>query len=282
MHIVRWVWESVANLGLFWRFSIKAFGMIGFILIVLFPNPVLFIRQLGVYSNLDTLIQTDFEGIEQINREIDALLPANATREQELKAIQRYVYQQITYTYDWENWLNADYWPTAAEVWQRKREDCDGQAVLVTSILRSRGVASARLAGNIRHIWVTFEHGALMGPESEQTIQQENGQVRVVWPSWELLLGSLAIGIAEFQTYRTLLLYFGVLLICYHPCRLRAGFFKLSTLGLIGFIFLKDWAEMVLETREVSMNAAFWGGGIALLSSIVLAVGMHVVVKHDH
>ncbi len=279
MHIFGRLWEYLARRGIFWRIIIKACILMIFILAVLFPNPVLLIRQLVAYGNLDALIQNDFEGIEQINQDIDAMLPETVTRKQEFDIVQQYVYEHIPYAYDWDNWLNVDYWPTAAEVWVHKREDCDGRAVLAASILRSRGFSSARLAGNIRHIWVAVDRDTLMGAEPEETIRREDGKTQIVLPSWELALGSLAIGIADFQTVRSLLLYFGILLVCYHPRRDRSGFFGLATLGVVGFTFLRDWAELVLETYTVTITISFWAGGILLLSSIILAWCMPVFVK---
>ena len=280
MRLLEWFWEYVAHLRLFWQIPLKLCLLILFILLVLFPNPTLLLKQLSVYGNVDSLIQTDFDGIDQINQEITAVLPNNVTREQEFTAVQRYVYEHIAYAYDWENWLNIDYWPTAAEVWNQKQEDCDGQAVLAASILRSRGFSSAKLAGNMRHIWVAVDRDALMGPESEQTIRREDGKVRITLPSWELLLGSFAIGLADFQEFRSLLIYFGVLLTCYHPCCARSRFFGVTTLGLVGFIFLKDWADQVMTTYKVTTNMSFWGGVIFLLSSIILSLGMQKILKH--
>ena len=281
MHILGRIWDNLARLGFFWRLSIKSLILIGTTVGVLFPNPVLLIKQLLVYRHTESLIQTDFDGLERINQELDALVPAHATQEQEFQAVQRYVYDHIPYAYDWDNWLNADYWPTAAEVWERKQEDCDGRAVLATSILRSRGFTSARLSGNIRHIWVTVGADALMGPEPEQTIRREGGKRRIVLPSPELLLGSLAISVADFPTIRNLLLLFTVLLLCYHPCRYRAGFLGLATMALVGFIFLKDWAGYVVKTYNTTINVDFWMGGLLLSGAIVLSCCMQTIVKRE-
>lgn len=264
-------WAAVGRLYPWWRIPCKFAILLLFVLLVLFPNPVLLVRQIQSYANVERLIHTDFDGIDQINREITASLPPDATPRQEYQAVQRYVYDHIAYVYDWEQWLNVDYWPTAAEVWQRQREDCDGQAVLAVSILRSRGFASARLAGNIRHIWVTVDQTALMGAESEQTVRREDGKIRISLPSWELWLGSLAIGIADFQEFRSLLLYCGVLLVCYRPGGPASRFFAAAAPGLLGFIFLKDWADLVMRTRETTANLSLWAGAILVLGSLFLA-----------
>ena len=50
-------------------------------------------------------------------------------------------------------------------------------------------------------------------------------------------------------------------------------------MGLVGFIFLKDWAELVMEGREVVLPVDFWTGGILLSGSIILSLCMHLIVK---
>ena len=180
---------------------------------ILNPNPKRFAQQVQHYFQSELLIQENFPGIEEINREIDALLPPNATLREEFSAIQNYVYQHIAYEYDWDNWGNIDFWPRAELVWARQREDCDGRAVLAASILRSRGFHSATLAGSIRHIWVQVDQQELMDPDAEQNVRLDGGKLAVSLPSPQLLLESTALYVADFPTIRNLILFF---------CRLAA------------------------------------------------------------
>lgn len=276
------IWEKSAKFGYLWQVLGKTAIFVAILFFVLFPNLRLFVKQIHAYRSMDRLIQPTFNGIEQINQDIDRLLPAGATREHEYHIIQRYVYEHIPYAYDWDNWGNADYWPMAEEVWTRKREDCDGQAVLAVSILRSRGFDSAKLVGNIRHIWVSVGRHELMGPDKEQTLQREAaGRIRFTFPSADLLLGSMAIFFADFPAGRNLILFFTLMILCYHPCRNGTGFFALTTFGLIGFLLLKEWGRDVMASRTMLTKFEFFAGSFLLCAAVILSLLMHRILKRD-
>jgi len=246
---------------------------------VLNPKPILFIKQLQRYVDMEALIQIDFPALETINREIDALLPPDASQEEEFTKIQQYVYKHIRYVYDWDNWGNIDFWPTAEQVWDLKQEDCDGRAVLAASILRSRGFTSAKLVGNIRHIWVHMDQRELMGPDKEQNIWRENGRTRVSIPSFRVMLGSMAIYIADFPTIRNLVLFFVLILLCYHPCKSFTQFFGITTVGLVGFILLKDWAQAMLDHQIRGVDINFIIGSGLLCLAILYSLCIHRMIK---
>jgi hypothetical protein len=275
MRIFWLLWIKLAALRFIWRLVIKLVLFAGVVLFVLYPNPVLFVEQLRHYVGVEALIQSNFSEMTMINREIDALLPADATRENEFKVIQRYVYQHIRYEYDWENWGNIDYWPPAEQVWQRKKEDCDGQAILAASILRSRGFVTAKLVGNFRHIWVAVDRDELMEPDREQTFKLEGGKPILVLPSLDFALKAVAFYIAEFPGIRNLIIFFTLLVLCYHPCRNLTGFFGMTTLGLVGFILLKDWAQDLRTDDIAHINANFLMGCSLLCTAIMLSVFLH-------
>jgi hypothetical protein len=281
MRIFWTLWGKLAKPRFIWRLTIKLviFGCVLFV--ILYPNPVLFLKQMQNFLDLESLIQPDFSEIDLINREIDAVLPADATREHELNIIQRYVYHHIRYEYDWENWGNIDFWPTAEQVWARKKEDCDGRAVLAVSILRSRGFESAKLVGNIRHIWVDVDRYELMGPDKEQTITREGGKTRIVLPSRDLLLGSIAIHIADFPAIRNLIVFFTLIILCYHPCQNITGFFGITTIGLVGFILLRDWAQKMNADDVVSINFDFICGYGLICGAVLLSLLMQKIMMRD-
>jgi hypothetical protein len=278
MRIFWFLWTKLATLRFIWRLAIKLGLFAGVVLFVLYPNPVLFVRQFHHYADVEALIQPNFREMTMINREIDALLPADTSRENEFKAIQRYVYQHIRYAYDWDNWGNFDFWPTAEQVWQRKQEDCDGRAILAASILRARGFTTAKLRGNFRHIWVAVDRDELMGPDQEQTFELEGGKPTIVLPSFDFALKSVAFYIAEFPGIRNLIIFFTLLVLCYHPCRNLTEFFGMATLGLIGFILLKDWAQDLRADDIVHINANFLMGCSLLCTAMMLSVFLH---KHE-
>ncbi len=275
MCIFRCVWKRLAQLRLAWRCVIKS----GMLLIVLFfvlnPHPSLFMKQLYRYANMESLIQTDFKALEGINSDIDAMLPSDADQQQEFAAVQRYVYQHIRYAYDWDNWGNVDFWPTAEEVWERQEEDCDGRAVLAASILRSRGFPSATLVGNVQHIWVRLDQQELMGPMAEQNISRQEGKLVVTLPSLDVILGGLSIYIADFPTIRNVILFSVVLLLCYHPYTNPVQFLGIMSIGLLGFLFLKDWANDLMCHQREGVTLSFIGGCLLLGLSLCLSFFSH-------
>lgn len=266
-------WKKTARLS-FWRrllLKISIFGVILFL--VLYPRPRLFIRQLKNYFQMDALIQPDFAGLERINREIDLLLEnKERTPRQEFLTVQSYVYRHIKYAYDWETWGNIDFWPTAQQVWELRQEDCDGRAILAASILRSRGFESARLAGNVRHIWVEVEDYELMGPDTEKTIRREGDKFVVTFPSLRMLMGSAAIYIADFPAIRHLLLFFTAMILLYHPATNLTRFLGMTTTALVGFLLLKDWAHQAMESEVIPLNGNFWAGNGLMLFAIGFAL----------
>ncbi|GAK61382.1 hypothetical protein U27_01282 [Candidatus Vecturithrix granuli] len=266
-------WEKTARLP-FWQRLLLKIGLFGGVLfLVLYPRPGLFVKQLENYFQMDALIQADFPGLEAINREIDLLLEQKEhTPRQEFLTVQSYVYRHIKYAYDWETWGNIDFWPTAQQVWELQQEDCDGRAILAASILRARGFESARLAGNVRHIWVEVEDYELMGPDTEKTIRREGDKLVVTLPSLQLLLGSTAIYIADFPAIRHLILFFTAIILLYHPAKNLTHFLGMTITGLVGFLLLKDWAHQAMESEAISLNGNFWAGNGLMLFAIGFAL----------
>jgi predicted transglutaminase-like cysteine proteinase len=268
------IWTRLAQARWGWRCAIKLAALALLTLVVLFPHPILFLRELQCVANVDVLIQTNLPAMTGINREIDALLATNTTKLTEFKAIERFVYQRIKYQYDWDNWGNVDYWPTTAEVWERRREDCDGQAVLAASILRARGFTNARIVANLTHVWVAVGKDALMSPQAEQTFTREGGRTKVKLPSLKAAVDSLAFA-SKFPVMRELILLFGVLLVGYHPCKNLTGFFGVTTLGLTGFALLLHWGGERMDREITCVNSDFVLGSILLAASLALAFGMN-------
>jgi len=281
MRVFWLLWKKLAKPRFIWRLAFKSVILGCVVFAVLYPNPVLFFKQIQNFLDMESLIQPDFSGINLINREIDAVLPPDAAQDYEFRLVQRYVYQHIQYEYDWENWGNIDFWPNAEQVWKRQKEDCDGRAVLAVSILRSRGFESAKLVGNIRHIWVDVDRHELMGPDKEQTIRREGGKTVIVLPSRDLMFSSIALHITEFPAIRNLGLVFTILLLCYHPCRNLTGFFGATTIGLVGFILLRDWARELRTEDVFFINFDFISGCSLICIAVILSLLMQKIVMRD-
>ena len=272
MRIFCSLWERVANFRFVWRLIVKLAIFFIFLLVILYPNPVLLVKQIHNYLDMESLIQPDFVGIETINRELNAIIPSEVSPQKKFLAIEQYVYQHIQYEYDWDNWGNIDFWPTAEQVWKRQREDCDGLAILAASILRSRGFKTATLVGNMRHIWVNVDQWELMGPDQEQNIRPEGGKTIVTLPSFNLMFGAMAIYVADFSTIRNLMLFFVMLVLCYHPRKNFTQFLSMTIVGLVGFILLKDWAQEMTNNHTVSVNINFISGWGLLCISILFSL----------
>lgn len=254
-------WDWLERLRLLPRWIVKTLLLSGIVLFVLYPNPVRLVQQIQHLSNVESLIQPDLPELVAINAEITSNLKTNATRKEEFRAVEAYVYSHIRYEYDWFNWGNLDYWPTAREVLERKREDCDGRAVLAASILRARGFHTANVVGNLQHVWVTVDHAELMGPQPDRNFQRVDGKVVVTLPQWQTILASTAM-INKFPALRCVVILLTVLVLAYHPCRSLTGFLGLSVAGLLGFVVFLDWSnryEPRLGGSEIGLLATALG-----------------------
>src|SRR5206468_3980690 len=115
----------------------------------------------------ESLLQTNFPGMLEINRQIDDWV-ARLPNRSEVKVVEKFVLKRIPYVRDYETWGNMEYWPTAEEVCQKRQEDCDGRAILAASVLRARGYHSAKLAVSLDHMWTEVN-----AREKEPGMQEE-------------------------------------------------------------------------------------------------------------
>jgi hypothetical protein len=264
-------WNRLARAGLGWRITIKLLIFIVVVLFAHFPNLVLLGRQLINLRSPERLIQTDFPGLADINRAIDLKLPPNATRSAELSATESYVYLSVPYEFDWDNWGNADYWPTAEEVWARRREDCDGQAVLAASILRSRGFTTATVAGNLMHVWVVVDADELMGPGDEKNFASGGGVLSVALPSWRVMVSGLQFYLTRFPPDRLLLMFLAAIVLCLHPSRNVTLLFGSIAACLVGYVLVLSAGP---ETEGLVTGIKFALGLVLLGSSPILAAAL--------
>lgn len=247
-----------------WKIGIAV--VLGFF--IHYPNPLLFIKNLYHLSDPESLIEPNAPFIADLNQEIDLRLPPEATPVQIFQVVQQYVYEKIPYEYDWNLWWNIDYWPTTTEVWEKRREDCDGQAILTVSLLRARGFKKAKLVGNLKHVWVQLEEKELMGPGTEKNFQSRDGKFQIALPSLRLLLDSFAFYLREFPFFRIFLLFLLIFLLCFEPCQEIRGFLGWFPFGLAGLFFLAHWAEKQILFLDFSGGFGLfgilfcWGGAL--------------------
>ena len=91
----------------------------------------------------------------------------------------------VAYAVPWQTYGVPWYFPTAAEVLARGEGDCEGQAVVLASILRSKGIP-ARFVGSLDHLWVDYPGKRANAYENAQVAlasQQPDGSYRLRWPS---------------------------------------------------------------------------------------------------
>lgn len=272
------MWDTLAESSFPARVTVKCVLFVIVLGMVLFPHPVLFVRHVDHFRHHDALIQPDLPAMPEINAAINKFLPTNATPKQEFAAVERYVYRTIKYQYDWYNWGNLDYWPTAAEVWERKREDCDGRAVLAASILRSRGYKDARLVANLNHVWVAVADTEIMGPQAEKNLARVGDKIVVTLPGWRTFIDVVG-QISAFPVLRSLILLFTGTLLLYHPCRHKGGFCFVTALGCIGFVFLYEWSHLRMQGDFPGFPLNFFLGSALLLASAITALVMPLFLK---
>jgi len=262
------MWTRLACLPLVWRVLVK-WLLLGLVTsFALFPNLVLLLRHIQHLRNVEALIQPDLPQIADINREIAAKLKPDATMKDEFRAVERWVYEHIHYEYDWFNWGNLDYWPTAAEVLERKREDCDGQAVLAASILRARGFKTAHIVANLQHVWVAVDGDELMGPQKDKNFRRVAGRTVLTLPQWRTVLAGSSM-ICKFPALRSLLILAAALVLAYHPCRNLTGLLAVFTVALVGFILLLDWGNR-FDARSPTLALGPLIGSLILLADALV------------
>ncbi len=251
-----WLWLAQLRAG--WRWLVKLLLLGVVVLFTLYPHPVLLVREIQHLSNVESLIQPDLPEVAEMNREITAQLKPDATKREEFRAVERYVYEHIRYEYDWFNWGNLDYWPTAKEAIDRKREDCDGQAIVAASVLRARGFKTASVVANLQHCWVTVDGSELMGPQPDKNMRRVGDRVVLSFPEVRTILASTAM-INKFPAVRCLVILVTVLVLAYHPCRNLSGFLGVLTLGLVGMVLLLDWSNRFnTRAKDLELSSLLW------------------------
>ncbi|MBI5800028.1 MAG: transglutaminase domain-containing protein [Verrucomicrobia bacterium] len=252
------------------RSSLKLLLFAAVVLFALYPNPVLLVRQISHLLDMESLIQPDLPAMPEINRDIDQLLATNTPALTEFKAVERFVYRNVPYQYDWHGWWNLDYWPTAAEVWERKREDCDGRAVLAASILRARGHADARLVANLQHVWVAAGTNELMGPMIDKNFRREGGKTILTFPAMKTLLDSLAMT-CKFPAWRVVLLLLTLLALVFHPALDAGRFATLCAVMLAGYAVFLDWCVRRTDRDAAGFDWNFPVAAVLIIGSLAFA-----------
>jgi hypothetical protein len=108
-------------------------------------NPLVWKSQCERRLSPQHLIQP--EKVDQLSQEIGDVTPYE---------IFEYIESRILYTHDLFNHASVDHLPTAEEVVRSGKDDCDGQAILLCSVLRNKGYTAYTAIGP-SHAWVEVE-----------------------------------------------------------------------------------------------------------------------------
>jgi hypothetical protein len=252
--------------------SIIKFGLFALLfLVITMPNPWLTVKQVVAYMDIEALLDPNFPEMKEINSAINVRLPQHSTFNEEYQTIVKFVYDSIRYEFDWDNWRNSEYWPSAKQVWQRKREDCDGQAILAASIFRSRGYSDATVVASLRHLWIRVGNHELMGPDKEKLMIVEKGKKHFLLPSFNYMLESFAGQLYYYPLSRMVLILCGSLLLLFHPHKSIILFLALLVAANFGLILIVDWSRSVSFYDDMRLTIGFLVGCFIILTSIVMA-----------
>ncbi len=245
-------------------------------LFVLYPRLDLTLRQIGHLQDWDALIDPTLPALAPINAEIDAKLPPNCPPTQEMQLVQQWVYKNISYRFDWVTWGNIDYWPTVAEVLEKRVEDCDGQAVLAASLLRARGFTTAHLQGNLSHVWVALAPNdpktkvdrpvTAMSPVGRAVFARDGGKLALQLSDWASVRPALIDG-GQFPGSRIAIIAVIWLVATVWPQR---RWHRLPVAGALVFLGLWMWTSWSARVNHFG-NAA--GDPELILAALLIVAG---------
>jgi hypothetical protein len=112
---------------------------------------------------------------------------------EEPAAIEAAVLANVRYEYDWRQYGVPWYVPAPAEVVASGRGDCESRAVLLASLLASRGIPY-RLQASPVHIWVDYPGKKANSLENSAVamMERKDGRYRFRWPGLLRLREDLA------------------------------------------------------------------------------------------
>lgn len=277
---------------LFWKRRLaKVLAFSALLFLVLNPNLKRAALQVRHVLHPEGLIQTNFPALPRIHAQLDRWLATPGQTNSEARLIGKLVLQKIRYVSDYENWANLEYWPRAEEVWEKRQEDCDGRAILATSLLRARGFRSAGLVVGLDHMWVMVDENekdpaqppryiSLLSPDLNFSVKvQDDARTSDFLRLAKAVLRPTALRetgthlFADIPVLRKVVLVLAALLLLYHPCKSRTGLFVVMALGLASVNLLADW-------RPGSGNP--WtaaAGGLLLLCALASAMSMEHWLK---
>jgi hypothetical protein len=263
----RWPWHG--------RCPLKILLLVIVVFFTLYPKFWLLPRTIERYGDMNSVLDPTYPELAPLEEQVRSELPASADAKATLAAVQKAVYQRIPYAWDWDIWGNCDYLPTVAEVFQKGREDCDGQAVVAASLLRRMGI-QANLVSDILHVWVDTPRGETMSPTGgEKTLVGTPSGTRPNY-SWKLLnnLGrGVSYGVAVFPIPREIIILVTLCALAIQP---RSSFWRRVAGCLILWIawgMLRDAGrQAAIQGQWLDVLHAWTGVALVLVGVLVLAI----------
>ncbi len=253
----RWRW--------YWRLPTKWTIFALTVLVVCFPYPNLLVRHVQHSRDPNALIEPHAPALEPLVAELRRSITDDLPPRETLRRIERYVYQQVPYEWDWNTWGTVDYLPTVAEVLEMGKEDCDGQAVVAASLMRRFGFET-QLVHNFAHMWVRTDHGDAMSPGARTAIVATRDGLSIQPGAIGELMRGAAFGVAVFPLARELIIL-SVLWLLLIPTDAGAGRVLLGLLSLLAGLFLLRSSSRDYRAPVIWMQ---WSGVMCL--AIALAV----------
>ncbi len=201
------------------------------VLLVCFPDPGRLVAHIDHWRDPNALIEPDAAAIQPLVEELrpqmtDDLSPADA-----LRLVERFVYEKLTYDWDWNTWGTADYLPTVTEAIEMGREDCDGRAVLAASLLANFGFET-QIVTDFAHVWVKTDKGETMGPGKNKVVVATKEGLRVQWAALAEIPRATAYGVGVFPLGRELIIIAALWLLLLQ----RGGRVAPAVVGLAAFV----------------------------------------------
>lgn len=229
------------------RWSLKLSLLLLLLVAVLYPNPVLLVRNIDHWRRLNQLPDPDDPALVPLARDLEPRLTGVTSDRHALSIVEAYVWTRLPYAWDWDTWGVADYVPTVSEAIAKGREDCDGQAVIAAALLRRFGY-EAHLVTDGTHVWVWTPAGETMAPlqtaSGRSVVRADEGgshfDIRAIIDPRALLVdwpSSLAYGAHVFPLWRQLVLVAGLWLCLLTPEARRWRELSLAG-GLVGALLL--------------------------------------------
>lgn len=269
-------WRSLHALPAWLRWPLKLAALLGVTLLVLYPRPWLFVRLLERARSLDRLVDPDHPGLEPLVHAVRERAAPDAGPADLLPVVERVVYENVPYAWDWDNWGVMEYLPTTAEVLERRREDCDGRAVLAAAILRRMG-CDAWLVSDLVHMWVETHAGETMSPtpgyKSISTIERPAPFAEAAPGFVGNLSRGLAFGVAVFPLGREIVLLVALVAVTLHPWSTPARRAIGTALLLAGLLLLRTTGVSAATRPDAGAVIGAWAAVAMIVAGwVVLAI----------